>query len=60
MSIGARMHTTEEASALVRAFVSTDFSGDSRHQRRIDMLSRYEATREIPDAPDADRVGVES
>ena len=45
---------------MVRAFVSTDFSGDSRHQRRIDMLSRYEATREIPDAPDADRVGVES
>ena len=60
MSIGARMHTADEATALVEAFLGTNFSGDPRHQRRIDMLTGYEATRETPDASDADRVGVES
>jgi ribose 5-phosphate isomerase B len=60
MSIGARMHSTDEATALVQAFLRTDFSDDPRHQRRIDMLTGYEATREIPAAPDADRVGSES
>ncbi len=45
VAIGARQHTTEEAIALVSAFVAEPFSGDPRHQRRIDLLSEYESGR---------------
>ena len=44
IGLGARMHTTEDALAIVDAFLSTPFSGDERHQRRIDLLSKYEDT----------------
>jgi ribose 5-phosphate isomerase B len=50
-SIGARQHTAEEAVAFVDAFLGTPFSGDPRHQRRIDELSEYERTRELPPLP---------
>jgi ribose 5-phosphate isomerase B len=42
VGIGARMHTASEALDLVDTFVSTSFSGDARHQRRIDELAAYE------------------
>jgi ribose 5-phosphate isomerase B len=45
ISIGARMHTEEEALEMVRIFLSTPFSGDPRHARRIQLLADYEATR---------------
>lgn len=45
VSVGARMHSLEEATAIVEAFLATPFSGDERHQRRIDQLSDYEASR---------------
>ena len=45
MGIGARMHTDEEALGLVRTFLSTPFSGEERHARRIELLARYEANR---------------
>jgi ribose 5-phosphate isomerase B len=48
--IGARMHTVEEAEAIVEAFLSTDFEG-GRHQRRIDLLTEYERTGEPPALP---------
>src|ERR671932_866016 len=35
VAIGARQHTPDEATALVRTFLSTPFSGDERHARRI-------------------------
>lgn len=44
VSIGARMHSTEEATAIVDAFLATPFSGDERHQRRIDILLGYDET----------------
>ena len=50
-SIGAREHTAEEATAFVDAFLSTPFSGNPRHQRRIDQLTEYESTRELPPLP---------
>ncbi len=50
-SIGAREHTPEEAVAFVDAFLTTEFSGSARHQRRIDQLAEYERTRELPQLP---------
>jgi len=48
VSIGARMHTVDEAIELVGIFLGTEFSGDPRHARRIAMISDYEETRELP------------
>jgi len=45
ISIGARMHSEEEALEMVRIFLSTPFSGDPRHARRIRLLADYEAAR---------------
>lgn len=43
MGIGARMHDTSTALTIVEAFLATPFSDDERHQRRIQLLSDYEA-----------------
>ena len=51
LSIGARMHPIEDAVRLVELFVSTPFSGDPRHARRIGMLTDYEKTGELPPLP---------
>jgi ribose 5-phosphate isomerase B len=51
VAIGARMHSLEEATALAEAFLSTPFSQDPRHQRRIDMLSEFERTGTPPPLP---------
>ncbi|MBA3528137.1 MAG: ribose-5-phosphate isomerase [Propionibacteriaceae bacterium] len=45
ISIGARMHTETEAMDMVRTFLTTPFSGDPRHARRIALLADYERTR---------------
>ena len=45
VSIGARQHSVDEATELVDAFVAEPFSGDPRHQRRIDLLTAYEESR---------------
>ncbi len=45
VSVGGRMHTTEAATQLVEWFLETPFSGDPRHQRRIQELAAYEAQR---------------
>ncbi|WP_020577303.1 ribose-5-phosphate isomerase [Actinopolymorpha alba] len=42
LSIGARMHTTDEATGFVNEFLTTVFSGEARHARRIAMLTAYE------------------
>ncbi len=44
IGIGGRMHTEEEALAIVDAFVSQPWSDEERHQRRIDILAEYERT----------------
>ena len=43
VSIGARMHTPQEAASFLDAFLATPFSGDERHARRIRMLTEYES-----------------
>ncbi|MBU4335330.1 MAG: ribose-5-phosphate isomerase [Actinobacteria bacterium] len=46
VAIGARQHTIDEALDLVDRFVGEPFSGDPRHQRRIDEVAAFEASRE--------------
>ena len=45
VAVGARQHTVQEALTFVDAFVAEPFSGDPRHQRRIDLLTAYEQNR---------------
>jgi ribose 5-phosphate isomerase B len=45
VGIGARMHSPEQALAIVTAFLETPFSQDERHQRRIGQIAAYEADR---------------
>jgi len=51
VSLGARMHDAATALALVEVFLSTDYSGDERHSRRIGMLSEYESGGGLPPLP---------
>jgi ribose 5-phosphate isomerase B len=51
VSVGARMHSVEEARSIVETFLRTPFSGDERHQRRIDMMSDYEQDGTLPPLP---------
>jgi ribose 5-phosphate isomerase B len=51
VGIGARMHTTEQATELVTAFLTTPFSHGERHQRRIDLVAEWERTGTLPSLP---------
>lgn len=51
IGFGGRMHSEEEAKAIVDAFVSQPWSEAERHQRRIDILAEYEKTGEAPQLP---------
>jgi ribose 5-phosphate isomerase B len=57
MGIGARNHPVEEALHLAEIFVSTPFSGEPRHVRRIAQLGDYERTGVAPDGADRDAAG---
>jgi ribose 5-phosphate isomerase B len=48
IAVGARQHPVSEVVAFVQAFLGTEFSDDDRHRRRIEMISRYEETGELP------------
>jgi ribose 5-phosphate isomerase B len=50
IAIGARMHSQEEALEMVRLFLTTPFSGDPRHARRIGLLADYENARPTANA----------
>ncbi|WP_149202075.1 ribose-5-phosphate isomerase [Actinotalea subterranea] len=45
VALGARQHSVDESTEIVEAFLAEPFSGDARHQRRIDQLAAYEAAR---------------
>jgi ribose 5-phosphate isomerase B len=47
VSVGSRMHSVDEVTAIVEAFLTTPWSEEPRHQRRIDMLLSYEETGEL-------------
>ncbi|MEU8894737.1 ribose-5-phosphate isomerase [Nocardia sp. NPDC048505] len=51
IGVGGRMHSTEEALAIVDAFLAAEWSDEERHQRRIDILAEYEKSGEAPAVP---------
>lgn len=52
ISVGARQHTVPELEHLIEVFLATPFSHEERHQRRIDLIARYEATGGYGEAPE--------
>lgn len=44
IAIGARQHSLAEAVGFIDSFLTTPFSGEERHARRIAQLAEYEAT----------------
>lgn len=42
IGIGARLHTPDEAWAIVQAFLAAEFSGDDRHVRRLAQVAAFE------------------
>ena len=53
ISVGGRMHPIDEMTHFVDLFVTTDFTGEERHARRIAMLADYEQTGDLPPLPDS-------
>jgi ribose 5-phosphate isomerase B len=51
VAVGARMHSLEDATSFVNAYLAEPFSEDPRHQRRIDMLLDYETSGTLPPLP---------
>ena len=51
LSLGARQVTYEEAARFVSLFLTTPFSGDVRHVRRLEMVTAYETDGIIPPLP---------
>ena len=48
LSLGARQYPVEDAVSFALTFVATQFSGDSRHIRRLAMVTDYEKAGDLP------------
>lgn len=53
ISVGGRMHTLEEMTSFIGTFLSTPFTGDERHVRRIQMMADFESTGDLPALPES-------
>jgi ribose 5-phosphate isomerase B len=53
ISVGGRMHTLEEMTDFIKVFLTTPYSGEERHDRRIGMLADYEKTGNLPPLPES-------
>jgi ribose 5-phosphate isomerase B len=51
VSVGGRMHSLDDMTRFVEVFLTTPFSGDERHVRRIGQMASYEQTHELPPLP---------
>ena len=51
LSLGARMYSEQTALRFAEIFLSTRFTDEPRHVRRIGMLTDYEETGELPPLP---------
>jgi ribose 5-phosphate isomerase B len=55
VSLGGRMHALDELTRFVEVFLSTPFTGEERHARRIGQLADYESSRQLPPLPESAR-----
>jgi ribose 5-phosphate isomerase B len=55
ISLGGRMHALEELTRFVEVFLSTPFTGEERHSRRIGQVADYESSRQLPPLPESAR-----
>jgi ribose 5-phosphate isomerase B len=53
VSVGGRMHSLEDMTRFVEVFLTTSFTGEERHARRIRMLADYETTGNLPPLPES-------
>jgi len=51
LSLGARMYSVDDAIGFIQIFLSTPFSGEARHARRLAEIADYEKTGELPPRP---------
>jgi ribose 5-phosphate isomerase B len=47
------MHTLEEMTGFINVFLTTPYTGEERHDRRIGMLADYEKTGNLPPLPES-------
>ena len=53
ISVGGRMHTVDDMTRFIGVFLTTEFTGEERHVRRIGMLADYEKTGNLPPLPES-------
>jgi ribose 5-phosphate isomerase B len=53
LSLGAREYSIDDAVDFAKIFVSTPFSGETRHARRLAEIADYEKSGELPPLPNA-------
>ena len=53
ISVGGRMHTVDDMTRFIEVFLTTEFTGEERHVRRIGMLADYERTGNLPPLPES-------
>ncbi len=51
VSVGGRMHAVEDMTRFIEVFLTTPFTGEERHSRRIQMLADFEKTGNLPPLP---------
>ncbi|GGF99717.1 ribose-5-phosphate isomerase [Rhodococcoides trifolii] len=49
IGVGARMHTLSETLAVVNAFLTSEWTKDGRHQRRIDIMNEFARSGHVPE-----------
>ena len=51
VSLGARQYPIEDAVRFAEIFLLTEFTQETRHKRRIAMLTEFERSGELPALP---------